>query len=439
MNRDRGTRWKCPRSLLLIFTAALAYTLFPSTASAIPAWSRQYDVPCATCHYPAPPRLNSYGHQFRRAQYRLPGEFDKDPDWKKVQNYLAVRVRGRYTYSSAEDPAPDSGTTETSTFQLNDATLFYAGPVTKNFSGFVELERPGDEEIIEAVISAGGIYGKPDSFWTFRLGQFHTLTRVGFGGLDRPTGISTPDALSRDLTSSDSAFSGGTNFKLNQDQIGIEGTYVRKNWRIIGQILNGPDTSGSTTDHSDDNKQKDGVLAFELMWGETASGFTAFAYRGVQDDPDLIGSGDDKVAINRYGVTAAQVWKNGMEVQGGFVLAKDTFDEEFDPVFDTDPNSPTFGDLLASGQQDVDGRGWWVEVEKYWENAHDLTIFGRFDQTDPNKDVDDSTRSKITAGFVWPVAGWHVRWGLELSSVKQQTVTEDLSTNQAVAELMLNF
>src|SRR5262245_47669466 len=96
-----NTRRRWSSLLLSLFMASVCFMLFPSTTSAIPAWTHEYGAPCSTCHYPAPPRLNAYGHKFRRAQYRLPGEFGKDPEWEKVGNYLAFRIRGRYEYSSA--------------------------------------------------------------------------------------------------------------------------------------------------------------------------------------------------------------------------------------------------------------------------------------------------------------------------------------------------
>lgn len=398
----------------LLFVVAVAlFALFPSSASAIPAWSRQYDVACSTCHYPAPPRLNAYGHKFRRAQFRLPNEFNKDADWKNLKNYVAMRVRGRYEYDSNEGAG-----TITSGFKLNDATFFYAGPVSKNFSGFVELERPGDSPEVEAVVSIGGIRGKPDSFWTFRLGQFHTLTRVGFGGLDRPTGISTPNALSRALVS-------GESFKLNQDQVGLEGTYVHKNWRIIGQILNGSNSltdpdPGKTIDQADENRAKDVVLAYEMMWGETASGLTAFVYRGEQDDL-TDATAPDVISLKRYGVTASHVFKKGFEVQGGYVKGTDDYD------------------LTFGGVDSVDGNGYWLSLEQYFSKMKDLTIFGRYDSTDPNDDVDDNTRKQVTVGLVFPVADWHLRWALELRKITQESALGDLDDNVAVGELMLNF
>ncbi len=415
-----GVRSILARSSLLLLTAALLMALFPSTASAIPAWSRKYGVPCSTCHYPAPPRLSAYGHKFRRAQYRLPEEFGKEADWKSLGNYVAMRIRGGYQYDSPETGFPGGGG-HTSSFKLNDATLFFAGPVSKNFSGFVELERPGDEEIIEAVVSIGGIRGKPDSFWTFRLGQFHTLTRVGFGGLDRPTGITTPLALSRSLTAND-------DFKLNQDQVGVEGTYVHQNWRVIGQVLNGANWfagagGATTTDQADQNRDKDLVLAYELMWGKTASGLSVFGYDGKQDNlatTPVVAPG--AVKVKRFGVTAAQVWDGGLEVQGGYVTARDDYD------------------LTLGGVDKIDGMGYWLEVEKHFSKVHDLTIFGRWDSVDPDTDVSHNTRTQATVGLVLPIQDWHARWALELRDIKQDTTTPDsFKDKQAAIELMLNF
>lgn len=414
MLRSSGASWLARVALLFVLAASLT-ALFPSTASAIPAWSRKYSVPCSTCHYPAPPRLNQYGHKFRRAQYRLPEEFNKEADWKSLGNYVAMRIRASADYDSNEGAG-----TVTSGFHLNDATLFFAGPVSKNFSGFVELERPGDEEIIEAVVSIGGIKGKPDHFGTFRVGQFHTLARVGFGGLDRPTGITTPSALSRALVA-------GNAFKLNQDQVGVEGTYVQGNWRVIGQILNGssltdpgPPAVAQTTDQADQNRAKDYVLAYELMWGKTASGFSAFAYRGTQDDLTTVAA-PDEVTMDRYGVTASQVFKGGFEVQGGFVKGKDKYR------------------LPVATVDSIDGQGYWVEVEQYFEKAKDLTIFGRYDNTDPDKDTSDDVRKQVTVGLVLPIQDWHARWALELRDIKQESGTGDLKDRQAAVELMLNF
>lgn len=48
----------------------LGTLVFPSAASAIPAFARQYSISCATCHA-AFPKLNSFGQDFMANNYRL--------------------------------------------------------------------------------------------------------------------------------------------------------------------------------------------------------------------------------------------------------------------------------------------------------------------------------------------------------------------------------
>ena len=128
--------------VLVILAGVLLATV--REAEAIPAWARKYNADCAMCHYPVVPRLNSFGHQFRRAGYRTPDEFNKEQDVSKVGDFLSVRARTRFGYENKE------GGIERSEFTLSDVTFFYAGALTKNFSAFVEseVESTGDIELV---------------------------------------------------------------------------------------------------------------------------------------------------------------------------------------------------------------------------------------------------------------------------------------------------
>ncbi|HMR07717.1 MAG TPA: hypothetical protein PKA88_18165 [Polyangiaceae bacterium] len=55
----------------------LLLMLLESTASAIPAFARQYGRDCQTCHV-AFPKLTPFGEAFRRSGYRYPGGHDED-------------------------------------------------------------------------------------------------------------------------------------------------------------------------------------------------------------------------------------------------------------------------------------------------------------------------------------------------------------------------
>ena len=63
---------KTPRNLKSGALIALAWlVLLPSVSEAIPAFARQYNVSCSTCHA-AFPRLNEFGEQFVSDNYRMP-------------------------------------------------------------------------------------------------------------------------------------------------------------------------------------------------------------------------------------------------------------------------------------------------------------------------------------------------------------------------------
>src|SRR3972149_993274 len=223
--------------VLVILAGVLLATV--REAKAIPAWARKYNADCAMCHYPAAPRLTSFGHQFRRAGYRTPDEFNKEQDVTKVGDFISVRARARFGYENKE------GGIERSEFTLNDATFFYAGALTKNISAFVEsgIESTGD---IELIAQLQGVFGSSDRYVSIRAGQMHPLQRAGFGGFDRPTGISTNPLHSTTLTTT--AFKGGgTSFSLATDQKGIEVAYVQGRSRLLAQVLNGLDLDAKGT------------------------------------------------------------------------------------------------------------------------------------------------------------------------------------------------
>ena len=359
---------------------------------AIPAWSRKYDMTCSRCHYPAVPRLNSDGQRFRRAGYRFPDEFKKPQDNKEVGEYISMRGRFRYSYTDPEFGVEDSE------FQFHDATFFYSGAITANFSAFFEVETEPESGANETTILAqvSALLGNPDRFWTFRIGQFHTFTRVGFGGFDRPSGISTPAIFNNKLTSINP-------FKLKEDQRGLEVAYVNKDIRILGQVLNGVDVNGDGNEGSgpsDTDKEKDSALAFEWILDDRASGLTALIYHGRIDDPTgaLMLPTSNGLTFNRYALTANKVFGGGWDIMGGFVLSEDK------------PNG---------SEPDVDGEAYFFTLEKFFESTQQ-TFFGRYDFVDVDTDIDNTDETRITLGWVFPFQE-HIRFAVEYANVDKES------------------
>ncbi len=366
--------------LILVIVFAL-----PQTCLAIPAWARKYDTSCKTCHRPNVPRLNVFGHNFRKRGFRLTEEIGKKPDYKEIGDYLSVRGRVRYNYEN-----PDGGNNTTSEFEFHDATLFYAGSITENLSGFFEAEWEDSDDItLNAYIA--WFMGQADQYLNIRLGQMHTLSRVGWAGFDRPSGISTTGVLSEKLT--------GTSvpFKMGEDQIGLElAVGVTEDIRIIAQVLNGLNFEGKGNEgSSDDDKDKDFLVAYEHILDSKGSGLTLFGYYGVwHQEPgtevggiDLPDSDDfNKFEFWRYGATASILFdiidKGYSEILGGVIISQDKVPDNH-PV-DTD---------------DTDGLAYFVGLEQYFDDA---SVFVRGDFIDPDTDEND-WRNRYVLGTAYMV------------------------------------
>lgn len=391
------------RFFVLILIALFFEVFNPIKAHAIPAFTRKYNADCSMCHYPNVPRLNSFGHEFRRAGYRMPDEFNKDQDISKVGDFLSVRGRARYEYKNPE------GKSVTSEFKWNDTTFFYAGALTRNLSSFTELEWEASDEIA-LVASIGGVFGQPDHYSTFRIGQIHTISRVGFGGFDRPTGVSTPSIRTDDLTT------GGTNFNIGEDQRGLELAHVFKRSRLIAQILNGVDPTGSGTE-KDTDTAKDYALAFEQILDDLASGFTLYGYWGTWFDPDP--AIRQRAGFARYAITGNKIFPNiiggNFEVMAGYVRSQD--------------HAPT------SIGGNIQGNAFFVELEHYFV-PHNFTLLARYDLVDPDDDAGNDRKEKWTIGYVRTLQSY-LRMAVEANTARNDK--SDTTDYGATGELMINF
>ena len=185
---------------LLIGLASLL--LFPASASAIPAFARQYGISCSTCHA-AFPRLNSFGKNFVADNYRL-------ENWKEntLQTGddmlalpktvpLALRVQAYVQTHQAYDMDPATGTVNNKAswdFQspyliklLSSAPL--SDHITYYFYGILaEQGGNGSAFIEDAWISHDDVFGSGVSM---QLGQFQVSDLM----FPRETRLTTQDFL----------------------------------------------------------------------------------------------------------------------------------------------------------------------------------------------------------------------------------------------------
>src|SRR3989338_6386635 len=390
-----------------------------SDAWAIPAWARKYGVSCNVCHRPNVPRLNDYGHRFRKLGYRVPEEVGQQPEYKEIGQYIAMRGRMRYNYEDFERGQ------NTSRFAWNDATLFYAGPVTKNLSSFFEWEWE-DVDDLALLGQFSWLFGGSDRYVQIRLGQMHTLSRVGWAGFDRPSGISTTDVIGSTLTTS------AVPFTLAKDQRGLElAVGLNPDIRLIGQITNGLNEAGNGNSGSqDDDTEKDVLLAYEHMLGERGSGLTAVFYRGTWHQPaGTVVSGsalvdDDSQTqfdFYRYGLTGSWVFPSPLfkdtegEVQGGMIFDNDRLPVDY-----------------PGGKLHADGQAYFMGLEQYFKDA---SVFTRADFRNVEVSGGDNWRRKYVLGSAKQVND-HLRLAIE-GFVKDQESAND--SFGAQAEAMFNF
>ncbi len=184
------------RSSLLLALAALCalcatISAFTSTAQAIPAFARKYNLNCQACHT-APPVLNQYGQRFLENGYQLPGTEDGGIVGKRtlgdltlddVGHYLGFRMVGNvarnWRFAQQNPPGTDTGVVENKTeftFPEN-FVLFTGGAVAKNIGYMVELGH--DTE--------GGGASVERGFLTFNNLGGHDLAHLRVGRFDPNT------------------------------------------------------------------------------------------------------------------------------------------------------------------------------------------------------------------------------------------------------------
>lgn len=390
------------------------------TSEALPAFARKYKADCAMCHYPVVPRLNNFGQQYRRAGYRTPGEFNKDQDFLNVNNMVAGRIRSQFVYENKE------GFVARTEFKSPEFALYYSGAISRNFSAWMHATANNSTDV-DFHGHIQGVFGKPNSFFSFRIGQMHMLQQQGIGGFDSPLAISTTPINNIPLTSTGKPVT----FTFNKRQKGIELAYVRGPGQLRLQITNGLNEDGSgTADSGDIDSDKDYLVAYDHILDDIASGFTVFYYHGtthgmvtrVNGSPSAV---DGEFNYWRAGVNVSKIFHipefGFFELQGGYTRSHD--------------NNPS-GTLPGTDiEGDIDGNAFYVESQQYITGP-EVTFYERFSLIDPDLARDNSTRKDYTIGVVTPLQTW-------LRITGEYTFTDNdatgLSDHVGILELQINY
>ncbi len=398
------------RGRAVIFLVLLTLGVVGSVVSdvreseAIPAFARKYQANCAMCHYPVPPRLNSFGQQYRRAGYRTPIEFNKDQDFTKVNEMFSGRIRSQFVYENKE------GAIERTEFKSPEFAFYFSGAVSRNFSTWVHATASNSTNV-DFHGHIQGVFGKPEHFVSVRVGQMHMLQQQGVGGFDSPTGISTTPVNNSALTNTGIPVL----FNFDKRQKGIELAYIRGPGRLLFQITNGLDQNGSGTGSAGDIDQaKDYLVAYEHILDDIASGVTVFYYNGTTH-----GTATPLVDTSKF-------WRTGVNLSKIFPVAGVGFFELQGGYTRSHDNNPV---------GTIKGDAFYVESQQYLTGP-EITFYERFSLIDLDQAKKNSTRKDHTIGVVTPLQTW-----LKLSA--EYTFTDNRDTGNsdhlAALEIQINY
>jgi hypothetical protein len=395
------TGTKPSRAMVATYVATYA-AASRGTSLAIPAWARKYNMNCSGCHYPAPPRLNATGTRFKWAGYRMPEEIGEDQAVEKIQNYLAGHAVVQYEWNKT------SGQPSSNAFAMPEVGLFYAGPVGRHFSGFLEFERNPDGTT-DALAVVSGMWGNQSGYGGFRFGQMHGIAEAGIAGFDRP--ISANDIAPLGPVTSAIPFA----FDV---VVGGEAYVVRGSNRLAFQITNGIDATGSGAPGGS-GPSKDFALVDQWLYDQAGSGLEAVAYYGTLRGIDTLQAGLDS-RYWRLALTANKIYHN-VELLGGVVYGRDM----------ALPLS------LALPNNENKGLGYWVSGQYYMPDVP-LVLFGRFEHVDPNTQLANDAVSYVDFGTVLPInLPQYMKATVEYRMTSPQGGLA--KTNDLIAEFQLNF
>ncbi len=371
------------RQSTLVLTALTLIALAPETSAALPAWARKYNMKCASCHYPAVPRLNATGFSFKWAGYRMPNEIGENMEVKKMEEYFSTRGILQYSLSKTQrEPADVNGLSSPA------VSVFAAGGLGKNYGAYFELERQ-EAGNVDLVAIVSGVWGKEGGYGGVRAGTGHLLVGGALAGFDRPTGILVPLPLAEPTTA-------GIPFRFAGDQAGVEAFYVigGKN-RTSVQILNG--LSAPTSDGSEGgaSTKNDVLISNQFMWDDAGSGVTAIGYFGRIAGLDATAA-DLSSRYYRLAATANK-FLGPFEVLGGYVYSNDS----------RLPLTTAITSVTATGS------GYWVYGGYSMPKTH-WTVFGRYEFLDPNRNESDDGLRRVVVGSVIPATlPEYLRLGVE--------------------------
>lgn len=266
------------------FVGAAAATVLLAAerpASALPAFARQLNTKCSTCHAPVPPRLNNLGITFKRLGFRLP---DSDDEGRLIAKDKPSRSAFE-DFSLIGDFRGESERGEPSSFVVDEIEAMGGGSLGKRLSYILQVAYEDGKVELEG-LEGQVLFGAARANVTARFGLLSPLIWDKFGH-QRLT-ISQPAVAHSRVPAGD--FVGyrlhdaqrGVELGVNLNALGTEGGALRSTYVSIG-VFNGLSQDDMEIGADENNGFKDVMLQAVHLWGESST-IGALWYRGKVTD-----------------------------------------------------------------------------------------------------------------------------------------------------------
>jgi hypothetical protein len=373
---------------LVVAAATLMVCVSPATA--VPAWSRKYDVDCSSCHV-AGFKLTRMGQDFLRSGHQTAGWEEK----QTLDAHVSVAQKIRYNWGQTivnDDVRPGS---KTNSFEQHALSIYMGGPLQKEWSYFVELyfhensgSTSGSSDLSDfgrsKLADAYLQYLKrtaDDVYTSVRFGQFapYLLHLHGVGARlsqDRPFAIN-------------SGTIGDNPYKPFTRQYGLELSQYYRGFNVAAAVMNG--TGGRLFNRVDNDLKKDVYATADYAFDDQGSMLGVYGYVGhypLRLDNAVKYAGYDE--FNQLGVLGNLTRKQGALV-GAFFSGRNEFTLTNDVVAPADTTDSAL---------EPKSIGFYGEFQVYALHPR-VQPFVRYDFWDPDTDVEGNEVSGPLVGISW--------------------------------------
>src|SRR2546426_289998 len=242
--------------------------LFPNKSAAVPSYSRQTGLSCASCHY-APPELNAFGRKFKLEGYTFATKPEVSEDKKDHNSSLhllesfPLSVLFDTSFTSTKSPQP---ATQNGNFEFPQAaSLFLAGSWGSHVGSFVQVTYDSqadhftwDNTDIRYANNSGHLFGKSLTYgatlnnnptvedlwnstpaWGFPFGSSNSAPSPSAAAI-------VNGSLAQDVAGLDGYTDWAFDFQYDRtiprwknDVLSFRGTYIRENSSLVASFAEG--------------------------------------------------------------------------------------------------------------------------------------------------------------------------------------------------------